>query len=68
MFALNKFIATSQHYFVTTMPSEIKTAVAAEPQAGYADEAPSSRLEDAAMAVAATLAGLTYFTAVAAAV
>ncbi|WP_310388264.1 hypothetical protein [Roseateles sp.] len=68
MFALSKFIATSQHYFVTPMPSDIKTATDAAPQTGYADEAPSSRLEDAAMALATTLAGLTYFTAVAAAV
>ena len=70
MFALNKFIATTQHYFVTPMPTDIKPAkgMAAAPVASYADEAPSSRLEDAAMTLAATLAGLTYLTAVASAV
>ncbi|MCV2361060.1 MULTISPECIES: hypothetical protein [Roseateles] len=72
MFALSNFIATSQHYFVSPMAGEGKVAADISACSGvagsYAPQARSSRVEDAAMALAATLAGLTYFTALASAV
>lgn len=67
MFALKQFIATSQHYFVAPLSSGPLTQAEAVPTS-YADMASASRLEEAAMALATTLATLTYFTALAAAV
>ena len=70
MFALKNFIATSQHYFVAPMACEhaARTEMSTSGAPSYADQARSSRVEEAVMAVSTGLATLTYFTALASAV
>jgi hypothetical protein len=63
MFALNNFIATSQHYFVAPMPCELKpatsTATSAATAEGFASRPRAVILEQLTMAALVILSGLT---------
>lgn len=66
MFALNKFIATSQHYFVAPMPCEVQAAIAAtaataktSSRTGFASQQEAPMLEQLTMAALVILSGLT---------
>ncbi|MCV2355742.1 hypothetical protein LNV09_16485 [Paucibacter sp. B2R-40] len=61
MFALNKFIATSQHYFVTPMPSDAKvpsTTGSGFDNKVFAGEARGLPMEQLTMAALLILSGL----------
>jgi hypothetical protein len=63
MFALNNFIATSQHYFVAPMACELKSAAATAASSasadGFASRPRAVMLEQLTMAALVILSGMT---------